>query len=115
MWHVHRLIEGTWTHTVMFRITSKLAEDEVVLKVEGCLAGACVSELDALWRNAAATASGRRVRIDLTDVCHVDAAGRHLMASMYVTGVRFVARGCVIPELVREIADTAGALPGSRS
>ena len=95
----------------MFRITSRVGEHEHVLKLEGCLMGAWVPELHACWRQASETLEGRRLRVDLTDVCHVDRAGRELMTLMYRAGVRFVARGCVMPELVREIS---AAVQGGR-
>ncbi|PYR89668.1 MAG: hypothetical protein DMF84_23350 [Acidobacteria bacterium] len=91
----------------MFRITSRIDGDEIVLKVEGCLMREWVHELDACWITAAAGPQGRRIRVDLTEVCHVDAAGQALMTAMYRAGVRFMARGCVMPEIVREIADAA--------
>ncbi len=92
----------------MFRITSRTENDEFVLKLEGCLAGAWVTELEACWREAHRL-TGARLRVDLTDVCHVDAAGRELMTLMYLAGAVFVTRGCVMPELVREISKTAEA------
>jgi ABC-type transporter Mla MlaB component len=91
----------------MFRITSRVEGDEVVLKVEGCLAGACVLELDTCWRQSLADAQARPTRIDLTDVCHVDAAGRELLESLYFAGAQFVTRGCVMRELLREISEAA--------
>jgi anti-anti-sigma regulatory factor len=89
----------------MFRITTTIDDDEILLKVEGCLIRAWVHELDECWLSAAADAHGRRIRVDLTDVCHVDAAGRALMTAMYRAGIRFVTKGCVLPEVVREIAE----------
>ena len=88
----------------MLRITPHAGADGQVLKLEGCLAGAWVPELAACWHAMVATATST-VRLDLTDVCHVDEAGRELMTVMYRAGVRFVASGFVIPELVREIAE----------
>jgi ABC-type transporter Mla MlaB component len=93
----------------MLRITAQTAADEYLLKLEGCLAGAWVPELAACWRQLTASSVQRRVRLDLTEVCHVDDAGRELMTAMYRAGVRFVARGFVIPELVREISETVDA------
>ena len=87
----------------MLRITTRDHGGEYVLKVEGCLYGAWVQELDACWRETAATRAGRPLLIDLRDVCHVDARGRQLMAMMSRAGVRFVTKGCLMPELVREI------------
>lgn len=97
----------------MFRITTNIEDSEIVLKLEGCLAGACIRELDSCWRAAIKTQGTLPVRLDLREVCHVDDAGRELMMSMYRAGVRFITRGCVMPELVREIAQSAD--PGRRS
>jgi len=92
----------------MFRITSLTRDDEHLLTLEGCLEGAWVRELDTCWR-AAAQVQGRRIRVDLRDVCHVDAAGFELMTVMYRAGTRFVTKGCYMPELVREISEAAEA------
>jgi hypothetical protein len=90
----------------MLRITPHLDNGEYLLKLEGCLSGPWVPELAACWRDATTTEQGRSVRVDLTDVCHVDDAGRELMTMMYRAGVRFIAKGFVMPELVREISAT---------
>ena len=90
----------------MLRITTQTAGDELVMKLEGCLAGPWVRELDTCWRAAFGT-RGRVMRIDLTGVCHVDAGGRELMAAMHRAGVRFITSGCVMPEVVREISGDA--------
>jgi hypothetical protein len=101
----------------MFRITTRTDADELVIKLEGSLAGPWVRELDACWRDAMRTLGGRRVRVDLTGVCHVDARGRDVMTLMYRAGAIFVAGGCVMPEIVREVTEAAGAShqPGQRS
>lgn len=91
----------------MFRITTQIAADRVVLKLEGLLWGAWVGELDECWREATKTLQGRRMLVDLSDVCSVDETGRQFLALMYEEGVEFVAKGCVMPELVREIAESA--------
>ncbi len=90
----------------MFRITSLIEDGDIVLKLEGCLAGTCVQELESCWRAAIETNGTRPVRVDLREVCHADEAGRELMMSMYRAGVRLMTKGCVMPELVREIAET---------
>ena len=93
----------------MFRMTPRLENDELVLTLEGCLAGPWVGALEAYWREAIGTPQGDRIRIDLKGVCHVDSAGRELMTRMYGAGASFVARGCLMPEVVREIALSADA------
>lgn len=88
----------------MFRITTRIEDDEILLKVEGCLMREWVHELETCWITAVHDPRVRRIRVDLVDVWHVDAAGRALMTAMYRAGVGFVTKGCVMPELVREIA-----------
>jgi ABC-type transporter Mla MlaB component len=88
----------------MFRITSHSAGDEHVLKLEGCLDVGCVREIHASWREASRF-RGRPVRVDLTDVCHVDDAGVELLMVMYRAGTCFKATGCFMRELVREISE----------
>ncbi len=75
-----------------------------MLKLEGCLVGAWVDELEVCWVEARPTLKGRRLRVDLRGVCQVDDRGRELMARLYADGARFVSSGCVMPEIVREIA-----------
>jgi ABC-type transporter Mla MlaB component len=88
----------------MFRITSHNTNDGPVLKLEGCLDVGCIPQLYASWREAARV-PGRPVRVDLTDVCHVDDAGVELLMVMYRAGTRFETRGCFMRELVREISE----------
>jgi anti-anti-sigma regulatory factor len=91
----------------MLRITLRPADDIVVIQLEGCLAGAWVTELEACWRQALA-ASGGRVRVDLRSVCHVDEGGRTLMTRMHQAGAAFMASGCLMPEVVREVTRAEG-------
>ena len=88
----------------MIRITLHQAASELVLKVEGALAGDSVAELEACWIDARQRTRVRRLKVDLRDVSGVDDRGRALMRRMFVDGARFVASGCEMPEVVREIA-----------
>ncbi len=99
----------------MVRITTHTVDNALVLKLEGCLSGPWVHELDHCWRDEMRHLNGRQLRVDMTAVCHADAEGRELMSRMYDAGVRFVTSGCVMPELVREISEAAGARSSQRS
>lgn len=87
----------------MFRITTKGVDGELVLTLEGNLTGPWVRELETCWRAVAQTAPGARLRVDLTSLCRVDSEGRVMLSEMHRAGARLVARGCVMPVLVREI------------
>ena len=90
----------------MLRITEHVDAHDFAITLEGCLSGPWVTELAHCWLDAATALPRRRILVYMADVCHVDAAGRELMTLMYRTGVRFVARGFVMPDIVREIAST---------
>jgi ABC-type transporter Mla MlaB component len=91
----------------MFRITTRGADGELVLTLEGYLTGDWVRELETCWQTIIAEAPGARLRVDLTGLWRVDAAGRDLLSHMYRAGARLVAKGCVMPVLVREIVEAA--------
>jgi anti-anti-sigma regulatory factor len=93
----------------MCRITATSGDEGVVLRLEGRLSGAWVDELDACWHAVLETQQGRPIWIDLREVDGIDAAGRALLTRMCHAGVGFVASGCVMPELVRQMkANVAG-------
>jgi ABC-type transporter Mla MlaB component len=93
----------------MFRITTNGMDGELVLTLEGYLTGPWVQELAICWRQVVEAAPGAQLRVDLTGLWRVDAGGRELLTAMHRAGARLVAKGCVMPVLVREIAETAEA------
>jgi anti-anti-sigma regulatory factor len=88
----------------MIRITIHQSDYDLMLRVEGCLIGALVGELEACWLDARSLRRGRRLLVDLRDVCHVDDCGRELLARLYDDGAQFEVSGCEMPEVIREIA-----------
>src|SRR5262245_50522875 len=91
----------------MFRIKTRGADGELVLTLEGYLTGAWVQELEICWHKVMEQAPGAHLRVDLTGLWRVDAAGHDLLSEMYRSGARLVAKGCVMPVLVREIVEAA--------
>jgi anti-anti-sigma regulatory factor len=91
----------------MLRISEHHANGRLVLKLEGRFSAPWVSELDACWRAVADAHTNGSIWIDLSDVYVVDGAGQEQLARMHRAGVRFLTRGCVMPELVREISESA--------
>jgi ABC-type transporter Mla MlaB component len=91
----------------MFRITTHGVDGELVLTLEGYLTGDWVRELLICWEQIVAAAPGAVIRVDLTGLWRVDAAGRDLLSAMHRSGARLVAKGCVMPVLIREIAESA--------
>jgi len=91
----------------MFRITTHGVDGELVLTLEGYLTGDWVQELVICWEQIVAAAPGAVIRVDLTGLWRVDAAGRDLLAALHRAGARLVAKGCVMPVLIREIVESA--------
>ena len=87
----------------MFRLTEHCTSGRLVLKLEGRCSLDVLGELDASWQAAQHKAGAHRVWIDLSDVWLVDDAAREQLVRMHQAGARFVSRGCLMRELVREI------------
>jgi anti-anti-sigma regulatory factor len=97
----------------MLRITTHQSPEVLTFQLEGKLAGPWVRELEGCWQKT--LAGGRRpvVRVDLTGVTFVDAAGREFLAALHARGAEFVAAGCLMKAVVAEI--TRAALPARGS
>jgi anti-anti-sigma regulatory factor len=89
----------------MFRVSEQRGDSRVVLKLEGRFSSAFVGELDTCWRTVMEDRGDRSVWIDLTDVQLVDVAAQEQLTRMHRAGARFVTKGCLMRELVREIAE----------
>lgn len=91
----------------MLRITLHRTPDDVVVKLEGTLTAPWIDEVEIAWLEARTSTVGRHTRVDVRGVCHVDRAGRALMARMFDAGATFITSGCEMPEIVREISGAA--------
>jgi anti-anti-sigma regulatory factor len=87
----------------MFRLTEQCASGRTVLKLEGRCSVDVVGELEAGWQSATLKAGEHGICVDLSDVLMVDDAARRQLARMHRDGARFVSRGCLMRELIREI------------
>lgn len=87
----------------MLRITLLDRLEQVTLKLEGSLAGIWVKEAETVWRSAKSAAAGRPLVMDLKAVNRVDQAGFYLLALLRQRGVRLVASGTAMTEIVRTI------------
>ena len=86
----------------MMKIQSREAGGELILQVEGRLAGAFVPELEHCWQTARAERPGRPISLDLRSVTCVDRAGRLLLQSMHAGGVAFVRAGLAIQDILED-------------
>ena len=87
----------------MFRITEQKKAESICLKLEGSLTGIWVSELESAWRSAQSRSTAQ-LSIDLSEVDQVDKAGRYLLALLCERGVRLIASGVIMPDLLNSIS-----------
>ena len=59
----------------MFRITTRGADGELVLTLEGYLTGPWVQELETCWHHVVEAAPGAQVQVDFSSLCRVDSRG----------------------------------------
>jgi hypothetical protein len=97
----------------MLRITTQDDPRVVTLRVEGRLMGPWVAELEKCWRSALASAVSPpctpcpgpvTLRVDLSGVTFIDAAGKAVIAAMHRQGAQLIAGDCMTAGLVEEIA-----------
>ena len=94
----------------MLRITIHDNSSDVTFQLEGRLAGPWVRELEACWQVTRACQPESVLRVDLTGVTFIDAAGTACLAALHRRGAEFVAPDCLTRAVVDEI--TRAAPPG---
>ena len=91
----------------MLRITMHDAPRTLTFRLEGRLAGPWVRELEECWQSTLANRRKPILRVDLTDVTSIDAAGQACLAAMHRQGAEFVAADCLMKAVVAEITNGA--------
>ena len=87
----------------MLRITAAATPGVLTFRLEGRLEGAWVVELEKCCRGRAAGMGRQLLRVDLTGVTFVDAAGTAQLAAMRRQGAKFIADDCLTRAIVAEI------------
>ena len=90
----------------MLRITIHDAPPTLTFRLEGRLAGPWVGELEECWRGALASRREPILRVDLTEVTSIDAAGQACLAALHRQGAEFLAADCLMKAVVAEITRT---------
>ena len=80
----------------MPKIDTIESASEILLALQGRLAGPWVDELESQWRRVQAKAGERRIAIDLSGVTGIDGAARYLLQLMRVRSVRLVGASIAI-------------------
>jgi anti-anti-sigma regulatory factor len=89
----------------MLRITVHDNPGSLTIQLEGRLAGPWVRELEACWQSIRARQRKPVLRVDLTGVTSIDAAGKKFLAAMHTERAEFLTCGCLMRAVVAEITD----------
>ena len=89
----------------MMKIQMKELDGQLVLQVEGRLAGAFVPELENCWQAARAGQPSRKISVDLKSVTCVDQAGRYLLQLMHSNGVAFLRPGLATQDILEQVME----------
>src|SRR5580698_7128900 len=87
----------------MMKIEIQESGGQVVLQVQGRLAGAFAGELEECWRQVQSAQPGRPISLDLKNVTCVDRAGRYLLQTMHRSGVPFLRAGLAVQDILEQI------------
>ena len=93
----------------MLKIDTIESASEILLALQGRLAGPWVDELESQWRRIQAKAGERRIAIDLSGVTGIDGAARYLLQLMRVRNVSLVGACLAIRA---SLDDDAAPTPG---
>jgi hypothetical protein len=87
----------------MLRITVHDKPGALTFQLEGRLAGPWVRVLQECWQSVLARPRQAILRVDLTGVTSLDAAGQACLEAMHRQGAEFVAADCLMKAVVAEI------------
>ena len=93
----------------MLRITVHDKPGALTFQLEGRLAGPWVRVLEECWQANLARRREPTLRVDLTGVTSIDAAGAACLAALHRQGAEFVAADCLTKAVLAEI--TQGPVP----
>jgi ABC-type transporter Mla MlaB component len=87
----------------MLRITVHDQPGALTFQLEGSLAGPWVRVLEDCWQSVLARQRQPILRVDLTGVIAIDAAGRACLGALHHQGAEFITADCLTNAIVAEI------------
>jgi anti-anti-sigma regulatory factor len=87
----------------MMKIQMRELDDQLVLQIEGRLAGAFVPVLENCWEAARISHPGRKIAVDLKSVTCIDRSGRYLLQLMHNRGVGFLGAGLAVQDILEQV------------
>src|SRR5262245_3300823 len=91
----------------MLRITIRDDPGRLTFQLEGSLVGAWAKEAMDCWQRTVNIGDEQVIRLDLSGVTMIDAAGKQFLAEAHARGATLTACGCMIRAVVAQITNTA--------
>ena len=98
----------------MLRITIHDNPLALTFQLEGRLAGPWIRELEECWQSALASRPKPSLRVDLSGVTFINAAGQACLAALHRQGAEFVAADCLTKAIVAQITQAPSPTAGAR-
>jgi hypothetical protein len=98
----------------MLRITVHDNPRALTFQLEGRLTGPWLQALEECWHGTLACPRKAVLRVDLTGVTFIDAAGKDCLAAMHRQGAEFIAADCLTKAIVDEITSAPVPDNGAR-
>jgi anti-anti-sigma regulatory factor len=95
----------------MLRITVHDDPQALTFQLEGKLAGSGVRVLEECWHSSRAGRGNKALRVDLTGVTFIGAAGQACLAALHRQGAEFIAPDCLTKAIVAEISRASATQP----
>src|SRR6516165_8318714 len=95
----------------MLRITVHDKPGTLTFHLDGRLAGPWVQVLQECWQSTLASQRQPILRVDLTEVTSIDAAGQACLAALHRQGAEFLVADCLMKATVADIIRASGPDP----
>jgi anti-anti-sigma regulatory factor len=95
----------------MMKIQTTDRDGQLILQVEGRLAGAFEPGLEKCWQTARADGPNRKISVDLKSVTCIDRAARYLLQLMHSNVVGFQRAGLAIHDILEQVMEQPECKP----
>jgi anti-anti-sigma regulatory factor len=100
----------------MLKISVKNEEphNQLLLEVEGRLAGPWVEELERSWEAERGRSSSERLIVRLSNVTFIDEAGKELLSRIFQGGAQLEGSGCMVRAIIARITGAGFPVNGCK-
>jgi anti-anti-sigma regulatory factor len=102
-------VNQTRVQTLMLKISVKDEESQkqLLLEIEGRLAGPWVEELERSWQAERQRTASQGILVRLAHVSFIDEAGKELLSRMFQAGAKLEGSGCMVRAIIARITGAA--------